>query len=220
MEKLIIRNEEEKDYAIVEEMTREAFWNLYVPGCDEHYLVHTMRSHEDFIPELDFVAESDGRIVGNIMYTKAKLVDEEKHEKAILTFGPLSVLPEYQRKGIGKELLRFSFEKALEMGYDAIVIFGNPGNYVSSGFKSCKRFNICMEGDIFPSAMLVKELKSGVFDGRKWYYQDSPLYHFEQNRVEEFDKGFPAKEKAYLPSQEEFFIHSHSTLSSCQATSE
>lgn len=219
MKNLIIRNEEEKDYVIVEEMTREAFWNLYVPGCDEHYLVHTMRGHEDFIPELDFVAESDEKIIGNIMYTKAKLIDEAGGEKPILTFGPLSVLPEYQRKGIGKELLRFSFEKALEMGYDAIVIFGSPGNYVSGGFKSCKKFNICMEGGIFPSAMLVKELKPDVFDGKRWYYQDSPVYHFEQDQVEEFDKHFPTKEKAYQPSQEEFFIHSHSTLSSDPETS-
>ena len=131
MKNLTIRNETEKDYTIVEEMTREAFWNLYVPGCDEHYLVHTMRSHEDFIPELDFVAEIDGKIVGNVMYTKARLIDEAGNEKPILTFGPLCVRLGYQRKGIGKELLRTSFEKALYIGYDAIVIFGNPGNYVA-----------------------------------------------------------------------------------------
>ncbi|NCB42629.1 MAG: N-acetyltransferase [Clostridia bacterium] len=213
MENLIIRSETERDFAAVEELIREAFWNLYVPGCDEHYLVHIMRKHEDFIPELDFVAELDGRLVGNIMYTKAKLIDEEGGEKRILTFGPLSVLPGYQRKGIGKELLRFSFEKALELGYDAIVIFGDPGNYVSRGFKSCIRYNVCMEKDIFPSAMLVKELKPDVFDGKKWYYQDSPVYHFEQDQVEEFDKRFKAKEKAYQPYQEEFYIQSHSILS-------
>lgn len=218
MQDLIIRNETEKDYRIVEEMTREAFWNLYVPGCDEHYLVHTMRDHEDFIPELDFVVEADGRIVGNIMYTKAKLIDETGSEKSILTFGPVSVLPEYQRTGIGKKLLEHSFEKALELGYDAIVIFGNPGNYVSSGFKSCKRFNICLEGEVFPSAMLVKELKSDVFDGKRWYYQDSPVYHFDKDQVEEFDKRFPAKEKKYQPSQEEFYIHSHSTILSDSTT--
>ncbi len=218
MENLIIRNETEKDHSIVEKMTREAFWNLYVPGCDEHYLVHTMRSHEDFIPELDFVAEIDGKIVGNVMYTKAKLIDEAGSEKAILTFGPLCVLPEYQRKGIGKELLRVSFEKALEMGYDAIVIFGNPGNYVARGFKSCIRFNICLEGEVFPSAMLVKELKPDVFNGKRWYYKDSPVYHSDQNQVEEYDKRFPTKEKKYQLCQEEFYILSHSTISSDSTT--
>lgn len=218
MQNLTIRNETEKDYPIVEEMTREAFWNLYVPGCDEHFLVHTMRSHEDFIPELDFVAEIDGEIVGNVIYTKAKLIDEAGKEKPILTFGPLCVLPGYQRKGIGKELLRVSFDKALAMGYDAIVIFGNPGNYVARGFKSCIRFNICLEGEVFPSAMLVKELKPDVFDGKRWYYKDSPVYHSDQNQVEEYDKRFLVKEKKYQPCQEEFYIHSHSTISSGATT--
>lgn len=218
MNNLIIRNETEKDYTIVEEMTREAFWNLYVPGCDEHYLVHTMRSHEDFIPALDLVAEADGKIVGNIMYTKARLIDEAGNEKPILTFGPLCVRPGYQREGIGKELLRVSFEKALAMGYDTVVIFGNPANYVARGFKSCMRFNVCVDGGIFPSAMMVKELKPGVFDGRRWFYRESPVYHFDQSKVEEYDQRFPAKEKESKPHQEEFFIHTHSTLTADPTT--
>lgn len=97
-----IRNEEEKDYSIVEELTREAFYNQYVPGCVEHYLVHIMRRHKDFIPELDFVLERDGQVIGNIMYTKARLVDEAGAEKEILTFGPVCVAPKYQRMGYGK----------------------------------------------------------------------------------------------------------------------
>ena len=99
---LDIRNERKEDYSIVEEITRKAFYNVYVPGCMEHYLVHVMRDHEDFIPELDFVLERDGQVIGNIMYTKAKLTDENGTEKEILTFGPVSVLPEYQRNGYGK----------------------------------------------------------------------------------------------------------------------
>ncbi|MDD2302940.1 MAG: N-acetyltransferase [Eubacteriales bacterium] len=218
MNNLIIRNETEKDFTIVEEMTREAFWNLYVPGCDEHYLVHIMRGHDDFIPALDFVAETDGKIVGNIIYTKAGLIDEAGNEKPILTFGPLCVRPGYQREGIGKKLLRVSFDKALAMGYDTVVIFGNPANYVSRGFKSCIRFNICLEGGIFPSAMMVKELKSGVFDGRRWFYRESPVYHFDRDQVEEFDQRFPPKEKESKPQQEEFFIHTHSTLTAGSTT--
>lgn len=97
-----IRNERETDFRKVEEITRKAFWNIYAPGCNEHYLVHIMRSHKDFLPELDFVIEVDDQIIGNIMYTKAKLVDDSGEEKAILTFGPVCILPEYQRKGYGK----------------------------------------------------------------------------------------------------------------------
>ena len=110
-----------------------------------------MREHEDFLPELDFVMEVDGHIVGNIMYTKAKLKDEAGQEKEILTFGPLCIKKEYQRKGYGKKLIEHSFNKAAELGYDVVVIFGSPSNYVSSGFKSCKKFNVCLEGGIYPA---------------------------------------------------------------------
>ena len=106
---MTIRLEAEKDYRIVENLTREAFWNQYVPGCDEHYLVHMMRAHEDFIPELDFVLTLDGEIIGSIMYTRSKLVDENGNEKQILTFGPVSILPKYQRQGYGKMLIEHSF---------------------------------------------------------------------------------------------------------------
>ena len=212
MEELIIRNETENDHAFVERITRDAFWNLNVPGCDEHYLVHIMRGHEDFIPELDLVAELDGQIVGNVMYTKSKLIDESGKEKNILTFGPISILPKYQRRGIGRKLLEYSFAKALETGYDAIVIFGNPDNYVSRGFKSCKKYNVCLENDVFPAAMLVKELRPDVFDGRKWYYHESPVYNLDSSEVQEFDKQFEVREKKFQPSQEEFYIHSHSVI--------
>lgn len=212
MKNLIIRNEKENDYRTVEEITRKAFWNLNFPGCDEHYLAHILRSHSDFIPQLDFVAELDGRVVGNIMYTKSRLVDQSGNEKEILTFGPLSVLPEFQRMGIGKRLMKASFEKALSLGYDAVVIFGSPANYVSVGFKSCKKYNIAVNGDVFPLAMLVKELKEGVFDGRRWYFHESRGYEFNAKDAEEFDKSFEPMEKGYSLSQEEFYIYSHSEV--------
>ena len=122
---IIIRREEQKDYDLVEKLTRKAFYNLYVEGCVEHYLVHIMREHEDFIPELDFVLERNGHVIGNIMYTKAKLVDENGIEKEILTFGPVSILPDYQRMGYGKMLMEHSFQAAMQLGYDVIVIFGS-----------------------------------------------------------------------------------------------
>ncbi len=207
-----IRNEKEEDYSIVEEITRKSFYNLYVPGCNEHYLVHIMRSHEDFVPELDFVIEVDGQIIGNIMYTKAKLLDEHGEEKEILTFGPVCIMPQYQRKGYGKMLIEYSFNKAQALGYDVIVIFGNPGNYVSRGFKSCKRYNICLEGGIFPSAMLVKELKPNALDSRKWIYHESPVMKIDEQKAERYDESLEKMDKKILPCQEEFFIHSHSVL--------
>lgn len=214
MKNLTIRSETEKDYRSVEALTREAFWNQYVPGCDEHYLVHKMRAHKDFIPELALVLEKDGEIIGNIMYTKAKLTDESGNEKPILTFGPISVLPAYQRQGYGKMLIEHSFRKAAALGYDTVVIFGSPTNYVSRGFVSCKKRNVCLAGDVFPSSLLVKELTDGVLDGRKWYFCESDIGEVcaDSAAVSAFDATFPPKEKAWRPSQEEFYINSHSSI--------
>lgn len=213
MNKIVkIRNEKETDYERVEEITRKSFWNLYMPGCNEHYLVHVMRSHKDFLPELDFVLEVDNQIIGNIMYTKAKLVDESGNEKEILTFGPVCILPEYQRMGYGKMLIEHTFDQAIALGYDVIVIFGNPGNYVSRGFKSCKKYNVCLENGTFPTAMMVKELKPEVLDGRKWVYYDSPVMKIDEQEAERFDESLEKMEKKTQPSQEEFYIYSHSMI--------
>lgn len=206
---LNIRNEREADYKIVEDITRKAFYNVYVPGCMEHYLVHIMREHEDFIPELDFVIELDRQIVGNIMYTKAKLTDEKGMEKEILTFGPVSVLPEYQRNGYGKMLIEHSLKHAAELGYEAVVIMGSPANYVSSGFQCCKKYNICVEKDKYPAAMLVKELKTGALDGRLWFYSDSSVMNVDEKEAQAFDESLEKMEKKWMPSQEAFYIMSH-----------
>lgn len=210
--KITIRNEVASDYKNVEEMTRRAFYNLYVPGCNEHYLVHIMRGHEDFVSELDFVMEADGKLIGNIMYTKARLVDEQKNEKEILTFGPLCIAPEYQRQGHGKMLMEHSFKRAVELGYDAIVIFGDPDNYVGRGFVSCQKHNVCIETGQYPVAMLVKELKPNVFDGRKWVYYDSPVMQLDMDAAQRYDDSLPSMEKKWMPSQESFYIFSHSSV--------
>lgn len=212
MEGLIIRAEVPADHRAVEEITREAFWNQHVPGCEEHYLVHCLRAHPDFLPQLDLVAELEGKIVGNVMYTRCRLTDEEGQEKEILTFGPLTVRPGYQRRGIGKALLERSFEIARALGYDTIVIFGNPGNYVGRGFQSCKKLGVSTPGGKFPCAMLVKELMEGALAGHSWVYHESPAYEVGPERFEAFDSTFPPREKSWQPSQEEFYIYSHSSL--------
>ena len=206
---LNIRNERETDYKIVEDITRKAFYNVYVPGCMEHYLVHIMRGHEDFIPELDFVIEVDGQIVGNIMYTKAKLTDEGGTEKEIVTFGPVSILPKYQRNGYGKMLIEHSLKRAAELGYEAVVIMGSPANYVGSGFQCCRKYNICVEKEKYPAAMLVKELKPGALDGKLWFYSDSPVMNVDEREAQAFDDGLEKMEKKWMPSQEAFYIMSH-----------
>lgn len=207
---MLIRNEEEKDYAEVETLTRKAFYNMYMPGCVEHYLVRVMREHEDFMPELDFVLEHDGKIIGNIMYTKAKLIDEAGIEKEVLTLGPVCIDPEYQREGFGKKLMEHSFEKATQLGYDVIVLFGSPANYVCRGFKCCKLYNVCVENGKFPSAMMVKELVPDTLDGRKWVYYDSPVMAINEEEALAYDETLEKMEKKHTPSQDEFYIMSQS----------
>ena len=215
MENLIIRLEEEKDYRTVENLTREAFWNVYKPGADEHYFVNQMRSHPDFIPELAFVLEKDGEIIGNIMYTKAWLADETGTKKEILSFGPISIAPRYQRQKLGKLLIEHSFEAARKLGYDVNINFGNPGNYVGRGFVSCKKKNVwfVVPGN-FPTALLVCELVPGVLDGGSWQYIPSTAADCCEDTaaVAAFDAAFPPKEKAWMPSQEEFYIYRHSSV--------
>ena len=215
MNEYSIRLETPEDYRAVEELTRDAFWNVYKPGADEHYYVHQMRKHPDFIPELAFVAEADGRIIGNIMYTRAWLEDENGGRKEILSFGPLCVAREYQRQKVGKALIEHSFEAARRMGYDVSINFGNPGNYVGRGFVSCKKKNVSfvVEGN-YPTALLVRELVPNVLDGRKWMYIPSTAADCCEDTaaVEAFDAAFPPKEKKWMPSQEEFYIYSHSSV--------
>lgn len=209
---LTIRREAAADRQTVEDVTRRAFYNIYAPGCVEHYLVRTMRDHPDFIHELDFVAELDGRVIGNVMYTKATLTGEDGTVKDILTFGPVSIAPEHQRKGYGKRLLEHSFRRAAELGWDVIVIFSSPANYVGLGFKSCKKFNICTENGRFPSAMMGKELKAGALDGRRWVYRDSPIMSIDEDQARRYDDTLEPMAKEFRPSQEEFYIMSHSSV--------
>ena len=166
MEQVTIRQERESDYAQVEQLIRQAFYNIYTPGCTEHYLAHVIRSHPDFLPELDLVLELDGRIIGSILYTRSTLVDETGEEKDILTFGPVCIRPDHQRRGLGKRLMEDSFQRAAALGWEAIVIVGDPNNYVGCGFQSCKKHRVHLEDGTYPAAMLVKELKPGALAGK------------------------------------------------------
>ena len=203
---IVIRNELEADYREVEELTREAFWNLYVQGCDEHYLVHIMRKHPDFIKELDLVAVMENRIIGNIMYTRSHIVDNSGNSLETITFGPISVLPVYQRRGVGSALIKHSFEIATQNGYKAIIIEGHPHNYCKHGFKSSRDYNIGDSEGRFPHGLLALELQEGALQGESWKYCRSEVYSIDPEAVTEFDKTFPYRKKEYRYTQEEFSI--------------
>lgn len=202
---IIIRPENEVDHFPVEVLTREAFWNLYRPGCDEHYTTHMIRDHEDFLPDLTFVAEVDGQIVGSIMYARSWVINElgEKFETA--TFGPLCVHPTLQRRGIGSALIEHSRNVAAQMGYPAILILGDPHNYVKHGFKAGKDMRVCSLDGRYPLGLLVLELRPGFFaSSQQWKLQTSAVYEFEAAQVDAFDARFPPKEKKHQYSQDLF----------------
>lgn len=209
---MTIRNEKPEDYRTVEEMIKKAFWNLSMPGCNEHYFVHQVRKSADYIPELDFVLEEDGKIIGHIIYVKAKLVATDGTEKEILSFGPFTIHPDYQRKGYGRKLLNHSLDAAKKMGYDTVAIFGNPENYACYGFKNCKRYNVCLEEGVYPVALMVKVLDENALSDKSWKYVESSAHQMDENGFEEFDSTFEQMEKGYSYTQELFYIYSRSNV--------
>jgi predicted N-acetyltransferase YhbS len=198
-----LRLEEEKDYKIVEELTREAFWNVHFPGCGEHLLIHNLRKAKEFIPELDFVAIYENEIIGNIVHVKAKIVDCDK-EYIVLTFGPISVLPKHQNKGIGRKLIEHTKLLAKEMGYKAIIIYGDPEYYKRFGFKVSKEYNITNNSGKYPAALLMLELYPNALKGIKGIFEEGKIYEIDEKELEEYEKGFVKKEKGITKSQERF----------------
>lgn len=206
MHDLLLRPEAEADHAAVEALTRAAFWNVHRPGCDEHFLVHVMRGHPDYRPDLSAVAELGGRIAGHIMYSRSRLVAADGTALDTLTFGPLSVSPELQRRGIGKALIAHTVARAAAEGCPAIVIFGNPANYVGSGFRACIAHGVGVEGGRHPTALLVRALRPEALAGRAWTFHGSPAFLLDPRAAEAFDARFPPLEKGWRSSQEEFAI--------------
>ena len=204
MNKLIIRNEQEKDYHVVEEAIREAFWNLYIPGCDEHYLVHIMRNSPDYIPELTFLAEIDGRIVGSIFFTKSYVLDEMGMKHDTITFGPVSVLPELHNHGVGNTLIEHAKQAAISLGYKAILIYGYPNYYKTLGFHHAKEFRISDPDGKYPFAHMVLELYTGALSGISGKAFESSIYNIDEKMVLKYDTKFKPKEKMVTPSQKLF----------------
>ncbi|MGL4607323.1 MAG: GNAT family N-acetyltransferase [Eubacteriaceae bacterium] len=200
----IIRHENPDDFYSVENVTREAFWNLYKPGCEEHFMVHSIRKHKDYIPELSFVIEKDGEIVGSIFYTHAKIIDSQGTEHKVITFGPVSILPSLHRRGLGRKLITHSINKAKELGYNGIIIGGFPYHYRCYGFEGAKKYGISMPDGNFYTGIMALPLYEGALDNICGSIHFSECMYVDANEVEIFDKIFPEKQKEILPCQIEF----------------
>lgn len=208
MEKFIIRKEKESEQHEVENLVREAFWNVYRPGCLEHYVLHCLRHDEAFIPELNFVMtiEKDGReiLIGQVMCMKAEIVLDNGTPLPIMTLGPIGIHPNYKRQGYGKALLDYTLQRAAEKGFGAVCFEGNIDFYGKSGFTFASEYGVRYHG--LPegedaSFFLCKELKAGFLAGVSGEYSTPQGYFVNEEECEEFDKLFPPKQKLRLPGQ-------------------
>lgn len=201
---IIIRLETKDDFRNTENLVREAFWNVYRPGCMEHYVLHCYRNDPAFVPELDLVMEQDGELIGQIMYVRSEIQCDDGRKLPIMTFGPMSIAPSYQRQGYGKRLLDASVEKAKEMGAGALAITGNIQFYGQSGFVLGKTKRIRYVDDPEADYFLVKELEPGFLSGISGTYRDPDGYFVCEKNPEAFtayEAAFPEKEKCKLPGQ-------------------
>ena len=199
-----IRLEEKKDYAKVENLVRESFWNVYRPGCLEHFVLHVLREDPAFVKELDFVMEKDGELIGQNMFMETVIDADDGRRIPVLTMGPIGITPALKRQGYGKKLLDYSLERAAALGYGAVLFEGNIGFYGHSGFTYARSFGIryhdLPEG-ADDSFFLCRELIEGYLDGVTGVYQTPRGYYVDEEAAEEFDKAFPSKEKLRLPGQ-------------------
>lgn len=200
-----LRLEQFSDYRETENVVREAFWNHFSPGCDEHYLLHIMRDSPAFVPELNVVAVVDDKIVGNIVYAKSIIRADNGNEYEVLSLGPIAVLPEYQSKGIGGRMIEYTRQLAREMGFRAILLCGDPDYYLRQGFVPAETLGIRTGDNMYATALHVCELCEGALADAKGRYFEDPIYEIDEAAAIEFDKNFPLKEKITgTPSQKRF----------------
>ncbi|MBQ1712583.1 MAG: N-acetyltransferase, partial [Firmicutes bacterium] len=199
---ITIRLESKEEYREVEDLIRESFWNVYRPGCSEHYVIHVLREDPAFIKELDLVMEQNGRLIGQNMFMRTVINSDDGTDIDVLTMGPICITPELKRKGYGKLLLDYSLKKATELGFGAVLFEGNIDFYGKSGFDYARKFGIryhdLPEG-ADDSFFLCKELIPGYLDGITGVYQTPQGYYVDDEDVEAFDRGFPPKQKLKLP---------------------
>ena len=199
-----IRLERKEDHRNVENLVRESFWNVYRPGCLEHYVLHTLRTHKDFVPELDFVMEQGGEIIGQNVFVRGQIRADNGKTVPVLAMGPICIKRELQRHGYGKILLDYSLKKATTLGYGAVCFEGNIDFYGKSGFSFARNFGLRYHGlpaGTDDSFFLCKELRTGYLSGITGEYAPPQAYLVSEQEADEFDKNFPPKEKLKLPGQ-------------------
>lgn len=206
----LIRNERQEEYRQVENLVRESFWNIYTPGCTEHYVLHCYRDNPDFIPQLDFVMEKEGKLIGQVIFSKAELILQDGTSLPSWTFGPICIHPDYKRKGYGLRLLNYALEKAREMGIGFLCMEGNIDFYKLAGFQLASNYGIhyhdmppgedapfFLAQELIPDWLRSHNVSSAIYSPPKGYF-----VAFENPEAfEEYERSFAPKEKLRLPGQ-------------------
>ncbi|MCX8105940.1 MAG: N-acetyltransferase [Ignavibacterium album] len=198
---LLIKQTNQNDFAITENITREAFWNVYKPGCSEHLVLHNLRKSKSYIKDLDLIAICDDQIVGHIISTKARVVDSQNKEYEVLCVGPLSVLPYFQKQGIGEKLMKESIKIAKRLGFRGMILFGNPDYYHRFGFRNAKEFEITTKDyQNFEPFMALELFKNALNDVKGKFIEDES-FNVNEDELNEFEKQYPYKEKLVTDTQ-------------------
>lgn len=205
MDGITIRTETAGDHRIVENVIREAFWNVYSPGACEHFLLHNLRKSPDFIAPLAGVAEANERIVGAVACAEGHILTDDRRQLTVVTVGPLGVLPAMQRRGIGRMLIERTAKEAARMGYHALMLSGDPAYYSLSGFVTAASYDLRTADNMLFDALLVRELTAGWLKQAAGTYHESPDYAVDSEQMEAFDAAFEPKERiSDTPSQIRF----------------
>lgn len=198
---LIIKQTSPEDFEITEYITRESFWNVYKPGCSEHLVLHNLRKSQSYVKELDLIAIYNNQIVGHIISTKAKIIDTLNNEYEVLCAGPLSVLPDFQNKGIGSKLLNESIRLSKVLGFRAMILFGRPDYYHRFGFMNAKNFEITTKDNQNFEPFMALELFDNALNGVKGRFIEDQSFDVNEEELKEFEKKFPYKEKLVKDTQ-------------------
>lgn len=191
----LIRKTNEGEFQVTENLTREAFWNLFSPGCSEHLVLNKLRKSSSYLPELDMVAVTDDKIIGHIISTSASVVDTQNVEHMILCVGPISVLPEFQKCGTGSKLMHKSIEKAKQLGYKGMILYGNPDYYHRFGFVDAEKFEITTKDGYNYNVFMALELYPDALANVKGKFYEDTAFETDKSELKSFDQLFPKKRK-------------------------
>ena len=197
MENIEIRLVKETEFNTVENVVRDCFYGLFRPRCVEHFIVHRARENGWLVKATDYCITLDGQIVGHIMYTHANILLDNGLDKDVLVLGPICILPQHQKKGLGTKLAQFTLDLATKYGYGAVVAIGNPKFFGKLGFVPAKQYNIYyakLSRDKPAPFFMVRELQPGYLDDTDATFEPSEVFAVTMDEVEQFDKNFEQKQ--------------------------